>query len=68
MQNQTESIGMATMTDDGTIVLDLRAEGEKGERGIAQFRYPTSHPQYQDILKHIGGIKPGENKPVPPWK
>jgi cellulose biosynthesis protein BcsQ len=24
-------------------------------------------PQYEEIKKHIGGIKPGETKPVRPW-
>lgn len=68
MKELPESIGMATMTDDKTIILDLRADGEKGEIGTARFVYPTAHPQYQEILKHIGGIKPNEKKPVPPWK
>lgn len=56
------------MTEDGTIVLDLRAVSPQGQVGIGRLTYPPSHPQYQEILKHIGGIKPGENKPVPPWE
>jgi hypothetical protein len=61
------SIGEATMKDDGTIILDLRAEGENGEIGIGRLEYPPAHPQYDYIMKHIGGIKPGESKPVPPF-
>ena len=68
MSKETESIGRATMTEDGTIVLDLRAVSPQGQVGIGRLSYPPSHPQYQEILKHIGGIKPGENKPVPPWE
>lgn len=61
------SIGSATMLADRTIVLHLRAEGPKGEMGDASFSYPPTHAQYQSILKHIGGLEPGQSKPVPPW-
>jgi len=64
---QTESIGSATMQADGTIVLQLRAQTGPTV-GDAQFLYPPSHPQYQQILDHVGGLKPGESKPVPPWE
>ncbi len=60
------SIGMARMLPDGTIVLDLRAE-TGGATGDAQFRYPKEHPQYREILEHVGGLEPGQEKPVPPW-
>jgi hypothetical protein len=60
-------IGMATMLEDGTIVLDLRAEGPAGESGVAQVRYPRTHPQYQSVLDHLGGLQPGEQKLVAPW-
>jgi hypothetical protein len=61
------SIGVATMEADGTIVLQLRAEGPGRTVGHALFRYPTTHAQYQSTLKHLGGLKPGEGKLVPPW-
>lgn len=63
-----ETIGTARMEADGTLVLNLRAEGAGGVIGDAQFVYPPNHPQYQDILKHLGGLKPGQEKPVPPWE
>ena len=62
-----KSIGEASMTDDGTIILKLRAEGPGKVIGDAQFRYEPNHPQYQMVLKHVGGLKAGESKPVPPW-
>jgi hypothetical protein len=68
MVNQQESIGMATMTEDKTIILDLRATGDNGEVGTGRVTYSLSDPQYNDILKHLGGLKIGEKKPVPPWK
>ena len=61
------SIGTATMTADGTIVLMLRAEGPGGLIGDGQLRYPKNHPEYRKILAHIGDLKPGESKPVAPW-
>ncbi len=61
------SIGSATMQQDGTIVLQLRAEGAKGLTGDALFRYSPNHPEYKNILRHLGGLKKGEEKPVPPW-
>lgn len=60
------SIGTATMDAAGTITLRLHslspnpiAEGE--------LRYPPDDPQYSEIKNHLGGIAPGEQKPVPPW-
>ena len=60
-------IGMASMDEDGTIHLDLRAEGEAGEHGLALFSYAPSDPDYAMVLRHLGGLKPGEKKLVPPW-
>jgi hypothetical protein len=66
MTQPTESIGTATMQADGTVVLQLRAQTGPTV-GDAQFSYPPSHPQYQQILDHLGGLAPGQSKPVPPW-
>jgi len=55
------------MAEDGTITLQLRAEGPAGIRGDALMTYSKSDPKYSAILKHLGGLKPGEEKPVPPW-
>lgn len=63
-----EPIGTATMKADGTIVLDLRAEDPSGRAmGDARVVYPRGHREYAKILDHLGGLKPGESKPVPPW-
>jgi hypothetical protein len=67
-QADAASIGSARMKPDGTIVLQLRAtDPASGAIGDAQFEYPPGHPHYEEVLKHIGGLKPGEEKPVPPW-
>jgi hypothetical protein len=34
---------------------------------MALLTYPPSHPQYREILEHVGGLKPGETKPCPPF-
>jgi hypothetical protein len=59
-------IGTATMEPDGTIVLMLRAEGS-GAVGDALLKYPRGHKQYDEILQHLGGLRPGETKPVSPF-
>ena len=69
MDNREEgSVGSARMEKDGTIVLQLRAESLDGMVGDALLRYPVSHPEYKNILRRIGGLEPGEEKPVPPWE
>jgi len=62
-----EPVGTAVMEADGTLRLSLRAGGG-GAVGDAQFVYAPDHPQYRSILAHLGGLRPGEEKPVPPWE
>lgn len=66
-QSPKESIGVATMKDDCTIVLRLRAKTPQGGLGEGTLVYPPTHPQYQNILSHIGPIRKGETVPVKPW-
>ena len=66
-QASQASIGSAKMLADGTIVMMLRAESDSGVVGGGFFRYPPDHPKYNAILRHLGGLKKGEEKPVPPW-
>ena len=65
--DEPQSIGMATMSDDGTIRLLLRAQSPKGALGDAMLTYRKSDPKYASSLSHVGGLKPGEEKPVPPF-
>ncbi len=62
------SIGVASMSADGTISLQLRAESPGGGVGDALLFYKPTDPKYAEVFRHIGGIKPGEVKPVPPWQ
>lgn len=59
-------IGTARMEPDGTIVLDLTAR-EGGTAGHARLLCPRDHPDYEKILRHLGGLRPGETKPVAPF-
>lgn len=68
MDKKPDSIGRATMDENETIIMDLRAVGPNGETGTGRIVYPKSHAQYSEILKHLGGLKPNENKPVPPFE
>ena len=63
---QVTSIGVATMATDGTITLRVRSL-PPGPIGEGMLEYPPSHSQYRDILKHLGGLAPGDSKlaPVP---
>jgi hypothetical protein len=65
---QDEYIGVAGMEADGTIVLQLNAPLDDGKNvGHGYFRYPVNTTNYQDILRHVGPLKPGESKPIRPW-
>jgi hypothetical protein len=65
--NRPEFIGTASMLPDGTIQLQLRAVNSSGTMGDALLTYPKDHPEYQSILDHIDGLRPGEQKSVKPF-
>jgi len=54
-------IGQATMLADGTIVLDLLRPAP------ARRTYAPADARHAEILAHVGGLSPGEQKVVPPW-
>ena len=61
-----ESIGVATMAKNGVITLQIRALNPDIiiESLLA---YKPSDRNYQSILAHLGGLAPGQSKPVRPW-
>jgi len=62
-----ESIGTATLQPDGTLILRLRAQGHHGSAlGDGVLRYPPGHPDHDMLIRHVGGLRPGETKPFPP--
>ena len=60
------AIGLATMTPDRTINLWFWIQTDKILADYYKV-YKPDDPKYQEIFKHIGGIRPGEYKPIPPW-
>jgi len=61
-----KSIGMARMLEDGTILVGVPGPGG-GDRAQAVLMLKPGDTQYQPLLEHIGGLKAGETKPIPPW-
>ena len=61
------SIGVATMSAERVITLQLRATGDGGMVGDGLLTYAPGDPNYNEVLTHLGGLEPGESKPVPPW-
>jgi hypothetical protein len=59
--------GTAEMSDDGTLSLHLRLTSD-GKPVEDTLTYKVSDHAYDDILRHLGGLRPGETKPFRPWK
>ncbi len=61
-----DSIGIAEMTADGTITLHLKSLWPDPHED-SDLTYAPDDPQYAEIKKHLGGIAPGQSKPIPPF-
>jgi hypothetical protein len=64
----SKTIGSAHLTKDGILEVMLRAEGDGGMVGDAFFAYKKGTPEYAEMMKHIGGLKRGQSKPVPAYQ
>jgi Caspase domain len=60
-------IGVATMSVDRTITLEMRLTGD-GQPAQAEFYYKVGDKGYDNILQHLEGINPGESKPLKPFR
>ena len=56
------AIGTALMAADGTITMSFNGPIMKGV-----LAYHRGDPQYQRMLSHVGGLQPGQKKPIPPF-
>ena len=65
-QDLPESVGVATMREDGTLIFQLRSE-DHGMIAEAMQTYPPNHPKYKKMIDHLGGLKPGQSKSIPPF-
>ena len=61
------SIGSATMLPDGTIEMALASRECDGTIVHGAQVITVDNPGYQDMIRRIGGLEPGETKPVPAW-
>jgi hypothetical protein len=61
-----DSVGRAKMSADGTITLQRRSLWPDPV-AESELVFAPDDPQYEEIKHHLGGIKPGESKPVPPF-
>ena len=59
-------MGVAHMAEDGVIALHIRSLGP-GPIAEGELRYAPDDPRYDEIKAHLGGIAPGESRPVRPW-
>ncbi|HEY9756609.1 MAG TPA: hypothetical protein V6C97_15685 [Oculatellaceae cyanobacterium] len=64
--NTVQYIGEAWLDDDGSITLHLFCTSD-GAPAQAMLTYKTTDEQYESILEHLGGLNPGEKKPVRPF-
>jgi hypothetical protein len=59
--------GTATMQDDGTISLRLELTSD-GKPASDVLSYKKGDRAYDDILRHLGGLRPGQTRSFRPWK
>jgi hypothetical protein len=60
-------LGTAIMSDDGTLSLHLRRTSD-GKPAGDTLTYKVTDRAYDNVLRHLGGLSPGETKQFRPWK
>ncbi len=60
-------IGTAAMDDDGTISLHLRLTAD-GKAISDTLVYKVGDRAYDNVLRHLGTLRPGETREFRPWK
>src|ERR1700686_5170549 len=60
------SVGVAKMLENGTILIGIRGPAPDGPLQAVLMVEPGD-TNYQRIIDHVGGLKPGETKSIPPW-
>ncbi len=60
------ALGEAWLDEKGTIVLRMRRDAD-GRPTDGTLHYPVGDKNYDEVMKHLGGLKPGEKKLVLPW-
>jgi len=60
-------VGIATLAEDGTLEMQLRTVARNGTIGEALLLVATDDERYASMIAHIGGLEPGQSKPIPPF-
>lgn len=60
-------VGEVTMEANGDIVLTYHRTTD-GLFAESQERFRPGTKDYEEVIKHVGGLKPGESKLVPAWQ
>jgi hypothetical protein len=61
------SVGVATMSEDGTLRLKLRTVGPRGEIGEALMVVKPGEARYASMRAHLAGLAPGGSIAIPPF-
>lgn len=59
--------GTATMAYDDTLSIKLRSTAD-GKPADDTLIFKRGDRGYDNVLRHLGGLSPGETKPMRPWK
>ncbi len=59
--------GTAVMQDDGSLTLHLRLTRD-GKAVSDTIVYKVSDRAYDNVLRHLGGMSPGDTRQFGPWK
>jgi hypothetical protein len=62
-----DSIGMASLAEDGTLTLVLQRNRETRYNFRAVLTIKPDNPRYRKYLDQIGYLPQGERKPIAPW-
>jgi hypothetical protein len=60
-------VGTAVMEDDGSISLHLRLTTD-GKAVSDTLVYKVGDRAYDNVLRHLGTLRPGETREFRPWK
>lgn len=60
-------VGVATIDRSGTICLRMLSKSAEQPRAEGYFCYKKTDDKYEYIRKHVGKIKPGQEKSIAPF-
>jgi hypothetical protein len=64
---EPENVGNAFMKSDGVLEMMLRTVARSGAIGETMMVVEPNDSRYKAMVAHLGGIKPGEARAIPPF-